>query len=109
MRTLGVRGDVVINRREQVAGDDFTLGVLDRFPPPDDVTIQLFEWDTTSASPCAPPCRTCSLSAVTVSPSPIASCRSISPGMLMDDAAPATPTTLPSRRRCPVGSNDGIG
>ncbi len=38
-----------------VATAEFVTWVLHRFPPPDDVTVQLFEWAPTPASPRTPP------------------------------------------------------
>jgi hypothetical protein len=38
---------------------EFVTWVLGRFPPPDDVTVQLFEWGPHRASPRRPPSRIC--------------------------------------------------
>ncbi len=42
---------------------EFVTWVLNRFPPPDDITVQLFEWDPTPGSPRRRPSKTCSSAA----------------------------------------------
>jgi hypothetical protein len=52
---------------------EFVTWVLNRFPPPEDVTVQLLSGATTQESPRAPPSKTCSPSALdnrSISPSP---------------------------------------
>jgi hypothetical protein len=78
---------------------EFVTWVLHRFPPPDEVTVQFFEWGPGPELPRRRPSRTCSPSDADMIHHHITRVVGLFPSPLMDDAAPALIRGPASSRR----------